>query len=1621
MNTKFSNKRKILGLTLTLSFLIFAALFTFIPKNFDQNEKATNLSNNLNFPNNFNENTNELQTSEISLEPWWNSSFQHRRLINITNPYGVAINDFLVSIEFNYEDLVAAGKMNSSLKDIRIVEDDQVIDYYVKKDFNKTVAQEGVATVWFLTNVTADGNHDVFLYYNNDSVGRDAEKYRDDQFGLLNRWDFEEGSGLQILDCMGTNNGNFTTGGQYPDWATDAKVGSRSLEYDGNNDYVALETPYSSFDALTLSAWVKIPSGFDYTDQGIIISYDRSELFRFGIGSSEGSGNSGGWKVTFDTESRDMVGETSLTPNEWYHVVAVFDGSQSSGNRKLIYVNGENDGYSSKDSGQDDALDRTERYGFLSDGSEASSFDGNRGPNVPFYGKMDDLRLYDRALTSEEIGWINKTWDLETILNEEQAHRANIIARAVDLNDQYIPNANISIYSDTNDYITSGIADDQGTYTFTNLDMPPVSYHFKVYIESTADGTSLKELVNETSSAIQFTSISTNIDIICEVSTHIFNIKDADDKKLESGYILVGNSTQYPQIQNVSISDGSGRFWWVNTTPYSYNYSVYYVDSNYNPNPVQIESGDLTTPNTDPSLVVNMTTLTFTVYERDTMNILDIGVDLIFKNYNNEEIASLVSNESGIATYRWLNSSSERLGGQNVTLDVTLFGQDPGPNFNISEFRVGSSNYATDPVNFTITTENSYSIWLDVTPGDYTTDIISLNPSDTINIKWGSDLKLRALFNVTKSAVAGEVGLNWADSMTYQVKKGGSLILSGSMDRDDDNIGQHEGTIKSSLLDSDQSYSIIISGEKAGYQDPTEDITLQLYVAENDILVNQSQNNNSAIETYWDEDVSMSVKAYGQYDEFMTVEGTIYESNNYDFRFSIPDIENVWNLTEITFDIDDISWTEGSANAYILITDPWGETYNFTQSNSTLQVYPGDDPGYCYNMIIPGENLIKSSPTGDNQFNFSFYGTYDNAVDITAEARFVRDQVDVYYRTFNVSDLISIPYDEHGWAIKRICFDIYNFKNTSDWSVIDPSTVDLKIRANQNYTATSRFTYDLLTSSSGTGQIIIDNATLYPDENLLFDFSILSSDPNVMFDVDIDIDYIQYYNEYSIINNYTITQLDSDIANYEYILINPQDSGWDDEQTAALYISDVFNATDNFNPNDVNMTITIGTEVFTVNEDGEILLSQVTGFSKNITYSASISTDIPVNFTISFQDRYSRQKFIDLENDISSASYQVDVLSGSVSYNSVQNSFIQLIDTSALEGGDPEDYDVRFTIGKEHYEDGYIDLPLEIYARPTEINGESLIFIQKSVYVWQSANITLEYNDTRRTERISDADKLLFIWKRLDANGRKIEEGISYNITETADSRYVLDFDTENRAVGTYQISAQVGKDNYIDQTATIYLEIKERPILILPYSFQLSVDHGDAFQLTLQLTDSVDNTPIDDANVILTLGGRPYVFTPIGNGLYQLSIQTGDLDAFFADLTLSGTLQISKPNYVDVSVNFNAIVNMQEIFEGVPLFYFILGVSLTITVIAAVAIYRYAQLAKIPEFVKKARKIKKEIKAKEAISEENLYPSKDEFTAEQYGDEWKELGLSIEDSLGLEKKMKKRLGTKLPKKGGAQ
>ncbi|MHA2473532.1 MAG: DUF2341 domain-containing protein, partial [Promethearchaeota archaeon] len=421
---------------------------------------------------------------------------------------------------------------------------------------------------------------------------------------------------------------------------------------------------------------------------------------------------------------------------------------------------------------------------------------------------------------------------------------SNLQVNTIDLYGNSLPFVNVSIYNQTK-RIRSNLTDSNGNTSFMNLIQG--NYNFTATI--TSDIGNHIETVNITSKAISINQSFQIVNLICDIGSNFFDVVDIDGTFVDSGWIVVGNSSH--ELQNCSIdSSGHTRFWWVKTLPYQYNYTVFYQDINYNPQIIRVGSGDITTPNSSIQVQASLTTINFNIKTLITKETVS-GVKLLLTATNTgKSIVNLTTDNDGKATLRWLNSSG--ING-NYSLELSFFGA-------LRMFNMTSiTKSLVSEVNFTVSATEDFSIYIQVSLENYETELISLNPTDYISVKWGSQLKLRILFNVSKAVGAEQLlGPTYGDVMTYKILKGADLIQSGNFDIEEDYTGAHSSLINTENLESDVTYLIFVSAQKSGYSIP-QDFLLQLNTLKNDLILNRSQNDDSIPSVYWSDSIDFSV------------------------------------------------------------------------------------------------------------------------------------------------------------------------------------------------------------------------------------------------------------------------------------------------------------------------------------------------------------------------------------------------------------------------------------------------------------------------------------------------------------------------------------------------------------------------------------------------------------------------------------------------------------------------------------------------------------------------------------------------------------------------------------------
>lgn len=202
-------------------------------------------------------------------------------------------------------------------------------------------------------------------------------------------WSMEEASGTTTADFSGNNITGTLTGS--PAW-TSGVVGN-ALSFNGTNhvrmNNGSVTGPLKPALPVTVAAWVKINSASDSkifaSDQFDATKYAGYDL---GLASSKICCDYGDNGAPGAASRRTKVGTTILAAGQWYHLAAVIRGPTD----MSLYVNGVDDGGTYSGTGSAVAY------------TTAPSKIGAGGTSGFFNGSIDEVLVYNRALSSSEIG-----------------------------------------------------------------------------------------------------------------------------------------------------------------------------------------------------------------------------------------------------------------------------------------------------------------------------------------------------------------------------------------------------------------------------------------------------------------------------------------------------------------------------------------------------------------------------------------------------------------------------------------------------------------------------------------------------------------------------------------------------------------------------------------------------------------------------------------------------------------------------------------------------------------------------------------------------------------------------------------------------------------------------------------------------------------------------------------------------------------------------------------------------------------------------------------------------------------------------------------------------------------
>ena len=196
--------------------------------------------------------------------------------------------------------------------------------------------------------------------------------------GLVAAYGFEEGTGSTLADASGLGNVGTISAAT---WVTAGRFG-KALSFNGTSSLVTVnDVPALDLTtAMTLEAWVRPSVSASWRS---VLLKERAGGLAYGLYASNASSRPAGFIRT--TADIDATATTAIALNAWTHLAASYDGATL-----RLYVNG------------------SQTVSRATSGSVATSTNplrlgGNTIWGEYFAGTIDEVRIYNRALTAAEV------------------------------------------------------------------------------------------------------------------------------------------------------------------------------------------------------------------------------------------------------------------------------------------------------------------------------------------------------------------------------------------------------------------------------------------------------------------------------------------------------------------------------------------------------------------------------------------------------------------------------------------------------------------------------------------------------------------------------------------------------------------------------------------------------------------------------------------------------------------------------------------------------------------------------------------------------------------------------------------------------------------------------------------------------------------------------------------------------------------------------------------------------------------------------------------------------------------------------------------------------------------
>lgn len=196
--------------------------------------------------------------------------------------------------------------------------------------------------------------------------------------------DCNAGSGITVLDASGWANHGTISGAT---WTTQGKYGA-ALVFDGVNDWVTVNDA-ASLDvttALTISAWIypTALNGGSTNGWRTVLLKEAGGTASYDLYANQDTNRPSSY-VSIGGIDRGVVGPTQLPLNTWTHLTATYGGGQ-----QRLFVNGVQ-------------VATRAQTGNVLLSTGPLRIGGNLVWGEYFQGRIDEVRMYNRVLTAQEI------------------------------------------------------------------------------------------------------------------------------------------------------------------------------------------------------------------------------------------------------------------------------------------------------------------------------------------------------------------------------------------------------------------------------------------------------------------------------------------------------------------------------------------------------------------------------------------------------------------------------------------------------------------------------------------------------------------------------------------------------------------------------------------------------------------------------------------------------------------------------------------------------------------------------------------------------------------------------------------------------------------------------------------------------------------------------------------------------------------------------------------------------------------------------------------------------------------------------------------------------------------